>query len=101
MKTMIPVLSALLIGLSALSAPANAQQTICGERGDVASKLMERYKEAPTSMGLANSGSMVEIFSSDDGTFTIVMTHPNGMSCLVAAGEGWEKVKRKVADVGA
>jgi len=39
MKTMIPVLSALLIGLSALSAPANAQQTICGERGDVASKL--------------------------------------------------------------
>jgi len=86
-------------GLSALSTSAQAQ-TLCVKRGEVAGKLKEKYKEAPVSMGLSNSGTIVEVFVSEKGSFTIVMTHPNGLACLMAAGESWEQVDQDVMDTG-
>jgi hypothetical protein len=29
----------------------------------------------------------------DGGTWTIILSSPNGTSCLVAAGEGWRGLK--------
>ena len=47
-------------------------------------------------MGLSTTGDMVEILADGtDGSWTIVMTLPNGLSCLVAAGENWEFVEPK------
>lgn len=80
----------LILAVAILPFPVLAQ-AVCGERGEVAGKLKEKYKEAPVSMGLSNSGSVVEVFASKTGTFTIVMTHPNGIACLMAAGENWEE----------
>lgn len=45
-------------------------------------------------MGLAGNGTAIEVFVSEAGTFTIVMTWPNGMSCLIAAGKDWQKAPR-------
>ena len=54
------------------------------------------YNEHPVSMGLAFNGAVIEVFlNSDTGTFTIVATRPSGLSCLVAAGEGWQDVEPK------
>ncbi len=44
-------------------------------------------------MGLANNGGVIEVLSSGSGnTWTIIITMPNGVTCLLAAGEGWESL---------
>ena len=44
-------------------------------------------------MGLSNNGGVVEILTSPEGdTWTIIITMPNGLSFLIAAGENWEKM---------
>ncbi|RAZ88840.1 hypothetical protein DPM33_20605 [Mesorhizobium hawassense] len=67
----------------------------CGSRPEILKQLSSRFKEAPVALGLAKNGSVVEVLTSDDGeTWTIMVSQPNGPSCLVAAGEGWEELKR-------
>ncbi len=36
------------------------------------------------------SGALVELLTTKDGTtWTIILTSPQGRSCLIASGEGW------------
>jgi len=71
---------------------ASATPVYCGERGEVAKTLAKSYSENPTAMGLSAGGGMIEVFSSKSGTWTIVITQPTGVSCIVAAGENWESL---------
>lgn len=82
---------ALILGLIMWAFPAHAQ-LVCGEHPEVVKNLGQKYSEKPVSMGLGNNGSMIEIFASKKGTFTIVVTRPDGKSCLVATGESWESI---------
>ncbi len=60
---------------------------------DVAKQLADRYGEAPVAMGLVNNGAMIEVFAADDGiTWTIVVTTPNRMSRIFAAGRHWMQI---------
>ena len=85
---------ALLLSLLVLplSLPAQAQQ-ICTNRSDVLGHLANKYSEAPVALGLASNGGVIEVLSSNSGkTWTIIITMPNGISCMLAAGEGWERL---------
>jgi hypothetical protein len=65
----------------------------CTKRADVMEQLSSKYSEAPVAMGLASGGGVVELTRSDDGkTWTILVTLPNGVACVVAAGQFWEDV---------
>lgn len=67
----------------------------CSDREDVLAQLGNKYKEAPSAVGLANNGGLIEVLTSDDGaTWTIIVSMPNGTSCLLAAGENWQPVER-------
>jgi len=93
-----------LAGLSTmtLAAPgAQAQQTdpYCNARTDVLTQLKGFYAEKPSAMGLANNGSVLEVLSSEDGTWTIIVTQPNGVSCLVATGKHWRLVIAKAKGI--
>ncbi len=35
---------------------------------------------------------MLEVFVSDSGTWTVVVTDPEGVSCVLAAGQSWEEI---------
>ena len=73
-------------------APAQAQQ--CDQRARVIGHLAQKYKEAPVAIGVTSTGGMVEVLSTGDGgTWTIILSNPNGTSCLVAAGEGWRALQ--------
>jgi len=75
-----------------VAAPVFAQPA-CTSRSDVVSQLQARFKEAPVALGLTNTGSVVEVLANDKGTtWTIIITNPSGVSCLIAAGEGWENM---------
>ncbi len=72
--------------------PAQAQQ--CDQRAKVIGHLAQKYQEAPVAIGVTTSGGIVEVLTSGDGsTWTIILSNPNGTSCLVAAGEGWRALR--------
>jgi hypothetical protein len=72
---------------------AVGQTQICDQRKTVLGHLAEKYKEAPIAMGVTSTGSLIEVLTNGDGnTWTIIVSKPDGMSCLVAAGEGWRKI---------
>ena len=80
--------------------PASAQMA-CAERSDIITRLGGQYSEAPVAMGLANNGGVIEVLSSPEGnTWTIIVTDPNGQSCLIAAGEYWGPAAEKQAGKG-
>jgi len=72
--------------------PNPAQQ--CDQRARVLGHLAQKYKEAPVAIGVTSTGGMVEVLTTGDGgTWTIILSNPNGTSCLVAAGEGWRALQ--------
>jgi len=65
-------------------------QNACFNRGDLIKHLNGKYDEVPVAAGLAANGSVLEVFTSPDGiTWTIVLTHPGGRTCVMASGESW------------
>ena len=86
----------LMLGASIGTTPA-AAQTACMNRADVLEQLSSKYAETPISLGLAKSGDVVEILSSGDGaTWTMVVTRPDGETCMIASGEAWQVIPAKV-----
>ena len=70
---------------------AGTQSQICDDRTTILSHLANRYAEAPIALGRASNGGLIEVLTSTTGsTFTIIITMPNGRSCMMAAGEFWE-----------
>ena len=90
MKLPFILLTALLTGSWTL--PATAQQLPCGKRDEMVKSLFSQYREQPRGMGLANQTAIIEIFTSKSGSWTILLTKPDGASCIVSAGEAWEDI---------
>ncbi|UCH74032.1 MAG: hypothetical protein JSU82_17225 [Rhodospirillales bacterium] len=87
----------LLGGLAVASfmcSPAIAQQAVCGDRDEIVARLESGYQESTTGIGLSASGGLVELYTSEKGTWTLMLSQPNGVSCLMAAGDNWEQVDR-------
>ncbi len=78
----------LILGM--IPVPVSAKP-ICGKRSEVIGKLSGSFSEKPSAMGLTTNGDVIEVLTSPSGsTWTIVVTMPNGTSCLIALGENWE-----------
>lgn len=74
-----------------LTSSAALAQVPCGERAKIVGWLGVNYKEAPVATGVSNKGALVEVLSSVDGeTWTIIVTKPNGISCIVDTGQAWQ-----------
>ncbi len=85
------VTSALVFGAAALAPPANAQQlTNCQDRDAMVQMLETRYNESLSNVGLQGSSQLLEIWRSEtSGSFTVLITNPEGTSCIVASGQNW------------
>lgn len=86
--------AALLAGFFALAPQAQADMT-CGKRNEVIGALDKGYHEKPVSMGLASNGDMIEVFASKTGSWTMIMSKPDGKTCLVASGEHWQDIPKR------
>ena len=85
----------------ALTTDVMAQTRNCGPREMVVNRLAEGYGETRQSMGIGSNNSVVEIFaSSETGTWTITVTSPNGLTCLVASGQAFEELAEALPAVG-
>lgn len=66
-------------------------QRNCAQRAFVLERLADRYGETRQSIGLGANNQVVEVFASlETGTWTITVTSPAGMTCLVASGQSYE-----------
>ena len=85
--------AACITSLGAFSAPAHAQGAICGERRAIIERLESKYGETRVGLGVGRENGVVEIYTSaTTGSWTILITLPTGMTCLMAAGEAGEDV---------
>ena len=86
--------------LAMVSSTVEAAPQQCNNRDAVLKLLSSKYKEAPVAFGVTNNGGLVEVLkstpSAKEDTWTIIITTPQGVSCLVAAGEGW-KAQEQIA----
>ncbi len=75
-------------GMAATAPPAFAQS--CAQREHVIAKLQDSYSEELTFGGLQKSQSgrsVMEVWTSKEtGSYTVLVTRPNGISCIVAVG---------------
>jgi hypothetical protein len=70
---------------------APAGEICVADYKQLAAKLQQTYAEEPVSAGLGQDGNLVSVFaSSSTGTWTMVLTRPEGTSCVVAVGEAWQ-----------
>lgn len=70
---------------------ATAQGRNCAPRDVVVKSLAEKYGESRQAIGLGSQGMVMETFASlDSGTWTITVTMPNGLTCLMASGQSYE-----------
>lgn len=79
--------------LAASGAAAQTQMS-CSQHSKIIGQFASAYQEVPVAGGLTEDGRLVEVLSSGDGkTWTIVISKPNGETCVMMAGEGWRKMK--------
>ena len=89
------------MALLAATAAQAQQGQACGQRERVLERLAEGYGESRQSVGLGANNSVVEVFASTEtGTWTITVTIPNGLTCLVASGQAYEALAEDLAPAG-
>ena len=92
------IAAAIALALAAFFMTASPALALhCHPREAWAEFLAEKYGERPVEFGVTISGGLMERFATPDGkTWTFLITDPNGTSCAVAAGAGWEKAIPKL-----
>jgi hypothetical protein len=76
--------------VAAATAPAGAAPMSCAERTDIVQKLDDAYSEKRQASALTSTGSVLEVYVSMSGTWSMLVSKPDGTACVVAVGEAWE-----------
>ncbi len=94
MKTLTSFLLASLASF-AIAQPASATGVTsnCAPRDKLVDYLVTHFDEHQAGLGLANQQTLYEFHVSKSGTFTIVLTHVNGLSCVMGTGTQWQSSK--------
>jgi len=72
------------------SGAAWGQQYCAPDRKPVIDLLHNKYNEVPVVRGLANNNTMLEVFASPEGSWTILVTRSDGVTCAMASGQNLE-----------
>jgi len=67
----------------------------CAPHADVLDHLANSFSESRRAIGLNSNNTVMELFASESGSWTIIITLPSGMTCLAAAGEGFESISNE------
>jgi hypothetical protein len=73
----------------------------CVPREQIFDSLRASHGEVPAYRGVTASGELFEVLVGPDGSFTVFFTFPDGLTCPVAAGEGWRDVPETSGDPAA
>lgn len=92
-------LIAALLGMAVMviAFKAEAQQLRCGSHDKVIKFLGDKYNETKVGMGLLSSGRMMELYISKGGSWTMLLTSPDGTTCFGPVGKHWKRLHPKPA----
>lgn len=97
MKTLIFAVTA---ALASMAPQASTAMPHCGERDSVIESLTDKFGEHHFASGLQSATGLMEIWASEErGTWTVLMTRPDGQTCVVASGSHW-LVQEDITPVG-
>ncbi len=81
------ILTTALLATTATNAFAMSN---CGDRDHVIASLSDKYAERHIASGFQSEAGLMEIWASDsDGSWTILLTRPDGKTCVMASGTHW------------
>ena len=94
--------AATLFGLLAATPPALAQSAQqCAPRDVVVAKLKTKHGESARAVGISGGRAAFEIWaSSEKGSWTMLVTRTNKMSCIIASGDTWVELPPDFSSVG-
>ncbi|TPI32249.1 hypothetical protein FJW07_25300 [Mesorhizobium sp. B3-1-9] len=95
---MATMLAAAVVTGGSASANAAAQ---CAPRADIIKALGDKFHESEAGRGLINPNVVLEIFVSDQGSWTVLASDTKGQSCILSVGEGWDSPTIAAAMPGA
>lgn len=93
-------LSAAAVAALLLAAPgaAGAQSNVCAKREHIIAQLERAHGETRQSLGLQRDNGVIETYANvETGSWTIIVSLPTGVSCLVAVGEAYQADATKVS----
>ena len=73
---------------------AEAGHHTCMSHDGADRQLRAHFDEKVLGRGISSDGTLIEIFMSPKGTFTVIKTTPAGMSCVVDFGDGWQTLNQ-------
>jgi len=86
----LPVAAAVCcLAFCVLPGVAVAGSLLCYPRDDLLAGLELRHSEQPAFVGVTADGRLFEVLVGADGSFTALLSLPEGLACPLAAGEGW------------
>lgn len=92
----------LTLCLALLPLPVQAEspiaEVICAPRAQMVARLTRLYGPQPAATGLRDTDTVIEVWSSPRGDWTLVQTAANGQACLLAMGQAWEAAQPPDAD---
>lgn len=81
------------------ASPSDAQG-LCGPRKSFIATLEQQHGETPKMIGVTQDNAVIELLANpESGTWTALVTHVNGVSCVLSSGQGFAQIVRK-AEVG-
>lgn len=77
---------------AAMPVDTYAQVAACGDRAVIVARLGDAFGEVRRGGGLAGPDAVFELFASEKtGSWTMLRTGTDGVTCMMVAGEVWEE----------
>ncbi len=70
---------------------ASAQSAMCTTHEKMTGALGDKFGEKRRAIGLVSNSGLMEVYVSEKGTWTVILTNPAKMACIVAAGHSWDE----------
>lgn len=89
------LVAAAVLGLLLFAQGAARAQPVCMSHDELARRLHDRFQEVQVANAISNNGALVELYAtSDNSSWTLAMTRPGEISCVLVAGESWNYFPR-------
>ncbi|MCH7542671.1 MAG: hypothetical protein IIB65_03435 [Proteobacteria bacterium] len=90
----------LALALFAGSSSILAAQMLCVDRVDMLDRLASEYGEELIEVKMMEEHGLLEVLKSrTKGTWTLLLTKPGGISCVLATGKGLDTVEENLNNV--
>lgn len=64
----------------------------CAPADKLEAFLTDKHKETVHAQGIAGKRSLMQVYVGESGTWTVVVTRPNGLSCMVTSGSDYQDI---------